>query len=229
MTSTSTTSAAIRLLLVDDHPVMRAGLANLLGMNRDFKVVGEADDGESALRMWNEIHPDICLLDVSMEGMDGFETLRRLRAIDRDARVLMLTSSEAAEDVQYALQAGAAGYLTKNSRHEELAAAIRDVHAGGQVVGKHAARYVADSRMSGSRLSTRELEVLGLLRHGHTNAEIGRLIGISERTARAHVAAIMEALGAPDRAGAVARGFDLGLLKASPRSPMATRRGAGHE
>jgi DNA-binding NarL/FixJ family response regulator len=218
----------IRLLLVDDHPVMRAGLANLLGMTRDFTVVGEADDGVTALRLWREIQPDVCLLDVSMEGVDGIETLRRLRAIDPEARVLMLTSSEAAEDVQFALQAGAAGYLTKNSRHDELAAAIRDVHAGAQVVGKNAARYVAESRQRGSLLSPRELEVLGLLRHGYTNAEIGRLIGISERTARAHVASLMDALGAPDRAGAVARGFDLGLLKASATSPMAARRGGGH-
>lgn len=219
---------AIRLLLVDDHPVMRAGLANLLGMTRGFVVVGEADDGPTALRLWTTIKPDVCLLDVSMEGMDGIETLRRIRGLDPEARVLMLTSSEAAEDVQYAMQAGAAGYLTKNSRHDDLAAAIREVHAGGQVVGKHAARYVADSRSRGSMLSVRELEVLGLLRHGYTNAEIGRLIGISERTVRAHVASIMDALGAPDRAGAVARGFDLGLLKASPKSPMAARRGGGH-
>lgn len=219
----------IRLLLVDDHPVMRAGLANLLAMNREFQVVGEADDGESALRMWKDIAPDVCLLDVSMEGMDGIETLRRLRAIAPDARVLMLTSSEAAEDVRYAMEAGAAGYLTKNSRHDELAAAIRDVHAGGKVLGKHAARSMADSGERGTLLSPRELEVLGLLRHGYTNAEIGRLMGISERTARAHVAAIMERLGAPDRAGAVARGFDLGLLRASPKSSMAARRGSGHD
>ncbi len=228
MSPATSAPRAIRLLLVDDHPVMRAGLANLLGMNKEFVVVGEADDGHTALRLWTTITPDVCLLDVSMDGMDGIETLRRIRAIDPQARILMLTSSEAAEDVQYAMQAGAAGYLTKNSRHDELAAAIREVHAGGHVVGKHAARYVADSRSRGSMLSAREMEVLGLLRHGYTNAEIGRLIGISERTARAHVAAIMDALGAPDRAGAVARGFDLGLLKALPQSPMAARRGTGH-
>ena len=94
----------IRLLLVDDHPVMRAGLANLLAMSGDFTVVGQADDGPTALRLWSSLAPDVCLLDVSMAGMDGIETLRRLREADPVARVLMLTSSEAAEDLQ-----GAAG------------------------------------------------------------------------------------------------------------------------
>ena len=108
MTISKAPTKPIRLLLVDDHPVMRAGLANLLSMNRDFSVVGEVDDGETALRIWKQVLPDVCLLDVSMQGIDGIETLRRIRALDPGARVLMLTSSEAAEDVQYALEAGAA-------------------------------------------------------------------------------------------------------------------------
>lgn len=204
--------AAIRLLLVDDHPVMRAGLANLLAMTGDFLVVGQADDGPTALRIWESLRPDVCLLDVSMAGMDGIETLRRLRLLDPSAIVLMLTSSEAAEDLHLTLEAGAAGYLTKSIRHDELTAAIRAVHAGGRVIGSAVEQH-AGRRPSDSMLSPRELEVLGFLRHGHSNAEIGRLMGISERTARAHVAAIMAALDAPDRAGAVAKGFDLGLLR----------------
>lgn len=207
------TPAPIRLLLIDDHPVMRAGLANLLSMDGGFTIVGQADDGESALAMWNDAKPDVGLLDVSMAGLDGIETLRRLQKIDPTARVLMLTSSEAAEDLKHALAAGASGYVTKNIRHDELVAAIREVHAGGRPIGKSVLRHVASSRQQGSLLSPRELEVLGFLRQGFTNAEIGRLLGISERTARAHVAAIMETLDAPDRAGAVAKGFDFGLLK----------------
>ncbi|MGI9176277.1 MAG: response regulator [Pirellulales bacterium] len=205
----------IRLLLVDDHPVMRAGLANLLAMSGDFVVAGQADDGPTALRLWQTLGPDVCLLDVSMEGMDGIETLRRLRAIDPEAKVLMLTSSEAAEDLHCALAAGAAGYVTKTVRHDELSAAIRAVHRGSRIIGS-AVEQFAGPTATGGLLSPRELEVLGLLRHGHTNAEIGRLLGISERTARAHVAAIMAALDAPDRAGAVAKGFDLGLLRVGP-------------
>lgn len=212
----------IRLLLVDDHPVMRAGLANLLSMTGDFVVVGQADDGPTALRLWQALDPDVCLLDVSMVGMDGIETLRRLREIDPAARVLMLTSSEAAEDLHCALAAGAAGYVTKTVRNEELSSAIRAVHDGSRIIGSAVERF-AGNRPAGGLLSPRELEVLGFLRHGHTNAEIGRLLGISERTARAHVAAIMEALDAPDRAGAVAKGFDLGLLRVGS---SATRRSA---
>jgi DNA-binding NarL/FixJ family response regulator len=155
--------------------------------------------------------------------MDGIETLRRLRALDPHARVLMLTSSEAAEDLHEALQAGAAGYVTKTVRHDELTAAIRDVYAGRRAIGRAVERHTLGGRPTTGPLSPREMEVLGFLRHGYTNAEIGRLLGISERTARAHVAAIMAALDAPDRAGAVAKGFDLGLLKvAAPSLPAAT-------
>lgn len=220
---------SIRLLLIDDHPVMRSGLANLLSVHEDFEVVGEADDGPSGLQMWRDLRPDVCLLDVSMQGMDGIETLRQIRLLEPEARVLMLTSSEAGEDVRYALEAGAVGYLTKNARHNELADALRQIHGGGRVVGSHARRYLAEGRSRDRLLSPRETEVLHLLRHGHTNAEIGSLMGISERTARAHVARIMEALEAPDRAGAVARGFDLGLLKASPDTPMADRRTGNYD
>jgi DNA-binding NarL/FixJ family response regulator len=216
-------SAPVRLLLVDDHPVMRAGLANLLSMSGDFAVVGQADDGPTALRVWEALRPDVCLLDVSMRGMDGIETLRRLRALDPKARVLMLTSSEAAEDLHLALEAGAAGYVTKTVRHDELTAAIRTVHGGGRAIGTAVEQH-AGRRTSGSILSPRELEVLGFLRQGYTNAEIGRLLGISERTARAHVAAIMAALDAPDRAGAVAKGFDLGLLRVNATPPTGGRR-----
>lgn len=213
----------IRLLLVDDHPVMRAGLANLLALSGDFTVVGQADDGPTALRLWQALAPDVCLLDISMAGMDGIETLRRLRARDAGAKVLMLTSSEAAEDLHCALEAGAVGYVTKTVRHDALTAAIRSVHRGERFIDD-AVEQFATRRPAGGLLSPRELEVLGFLRHGHTNAEIGRLLGISERTARAHVAAIMEALDAPDRAGAVARGFDLGLLKVGSPAARPGRR-----
>lgn len=201
---------AISVMLVDDHPVMRVGLANVLSINHGFRIVAQADDGPSAINLWRTHRPDVCLLDVSMERVDGIETLRRLRAEFPEARVLMLTSSKAGEDMLLAMQSGAAGYLLKTVRHEELAAAIRAVCRGETVTAPLA---VPPERLGKDVLSLRELEVLGLIRQGFSNDEIGRLLGISERTVRAHVTAILAALGAADRAQAVARGFELGLLK----------------
>ena len=208
----------IRLLLVDDHPVMRAGLANLLASEPGFEVVGQATDGVQGVQLWQQLRPDVCLLDLTMQGIDGIETLRQLLAVAPAARVVMLTSSEAPEDVAAALAAGAVGYVTKNVEHEELVAAIRTAHAGGQVISSDM-QAAASCRCGGTgqpahRLSPREGEVLGLLREGFTNNEIGRLLGISPRTAKAHVAALIEKLEVVDRTQAVARAYDLGLLKA---------------
>lgn len=216
------TSRTIRLMLVDDHPVMRAGLANLLALEKGFEVVAQADDGESALTLWQRHRPDVCLLDVSMHGIDGIETMRRLRSIAPDARVLMLTSSEAPEDMAQSLKAGAAGYVTKNLRHDELVAAIREVHAGGRPLDPNV-RDTPTTPGANGLLTDREVEVLGLMREGFTNTEIGRLIGTSARTAKAHVAAIIEKLQVVDRTQAVARAYDLGLLKAAPPRPLPRR------
>jgi len=206
------TTTPIRLLMVDDHPMLRAGLALVLNSEPGFQVVAEADDGPTALALWRERRPDVMLLDLSMSGMDGIETLERLRAEFPDARVLMLTSSEAPEDVSHALAAGAGGYVTKNVRRAELVMAIRSVYAGGQHVGETVANMIAASKETGE-ISRREVEVLELVRQGFTNVEIGRLLGISERTAKFHVANLLVKLQASDRAEAVARGFERGLLK----------------
>jgi DNA-binding NarL/FixJ family response regulator len=207
---------AIRLLLVDDHAVMRAGLANLLTSAGDFQVVAQADDGRAALRLWREHRPDVCLLDLTMNGIDGVETLRLLREIDPRARVLMLTSSDSADDVARAMAAGASGYVTKNVGHKDLFAAIRDVRAGGMPVSRD--KIVdANARPSpASGLTPREVEVLGLLREGFTNADIARLLGITTHTVKVHVAGVITKLGVSDRTQAVARAFDLGLLAARP-------------
>jgi DNA-binding NarL/FixJ family response regulator len=204
--------ATIRLMLVDDHAILRAGLVNLLNGEPGLQVVAVADDGESALKLWQEHRPDIMLLDISMGGMDGIETVRHLRESFPEARVIMLTSSEAEEDVRHALEAGASGYVTKNVRRAELFEAIRECHAGGRPIGENVARLLAAGSEHGV-VSRREMEVLGLVRQGFTNAEVGRLLGISERTAKAHVAALLVKLQASDRAEAVARGFERGLLK----------------
>ena len=165
-------TSPIRLLLVDDHAVMRAGLANLLSTVGDFAVVAQADDGLSALRLWRQYRPDLCLLDMTMHGIDGVETLQRLREVHPDARVLMLTSSDSATDLARAMAAGANGYVTKNVGHQELFAAIRDVHRGGKPVSRETIVDARPAATGGSGLTPREVEVLGLLREGFTNAEI---------------------------------------------------------
>ncbi len=202
-------AATIRLLLVDDHSVMRAALANLLASVPEFKVVAEADDGITAARLWKEHRPDVCLLDLTMDGCDGIETLAKIRGIDPAARVLMLTSSDSGVDLDRALAAGANGYLTKNVEYRQLFDAIRDIQAGARPVSRD--RIQPAAVVSGG-LTPRETEVLGLLRDGFTNTEIGRLLGISTHTVKVHVAGVIAKLGVVDRTQAVSRAYELGLL-----------------
>jgi DNA-binding NarL/FixJ family response regulator len=203
----------IRLILVDDHVVLRAGLANVLSFEPGMVVVAQGDDGAAAIELWRKHQPDVMLLDLCMPGIDGVETLQRLRREFPTARVLILTSSEAPEEVRHAMAAGASGYVTKTVHPAELMAAIRKVHTGGQVIGQSVAAQMAVEQEGGT-ISRRELETLGFVRQGFTNAEIGRLMGVSENTAKAHVKALLLKLQASDRAEAVARGFERGLLKA---------------
>ena len=206
-------TAPIRVLLIDDHAVLRAGLANLLSLEDDLEVVGEADNGEEGLRLWPRLAPDVGIIDVSMAGMDGVETVRRIREIAVDARLVMLTSSESAADATRSLAAGAAAYVTKHRPHDEIVAVIREVHAGGTAICRGVRPQVATG--AAELLTPRELEVLNFLRQGAGNAEIARGLGVVERTVKAHVTGILTKLHAHDRAGAVARGFDLGLLRVS--------------
>ena len=205
----------IRLLIVDDHPVFREGLAHTLADEAEFRVVAQAGDGEAAIAAWQKHRPDVTLMDVSMFGVDGIEAVRRLVAAAPAARILMLTSSEEQADVMAALDAGAAGYITKTVRFDELLTAIREVHAGGRPLGEGVARRLAAAEKGGP-LSPREFDVLCHLRDGLSYQEIGRKLSISERTARAHVAAIKEKLGAATAAQCVARGFQRGLLRNGP-------------
>lgn len=208
----TTSPFPISVMLVDDHPVMRIGLASVLSLNHGFKIVAQAEDGTSAIELWRKHRPDVCLLDMRMEGMDGIATLRKLRSEFPNARIVMLTSSKSAEDLAVAMQAGARGYLLKTIRHDDLAMAIRAVYRGETVVSPS---VPSPLRQPAGPLSQREFEVLRLIRNGLSNDEIALSLGISERTVRAHITAILAALNAADRAQAVARGFELGLLKLS--------------
>lgn len=210
MTDTSEPRAPIRVLLVDDHELFRAGLANLLALQKDVVMVGEAGGGMEGVALWESKRPDVGLVDLAMEGIDGVETVRRIRRMQPDALVVMLTSSESAVDAARSFQAGAAAFVTKHLSPREIIDVIRRVCVGETRI-QHGVREVAAA--GPKLLSERELDVLRLMRQGLGNAEIGRELGITERTVKCHVTAILAKLAAHDRAGAVARGFDLGLLE----------------
>lgn len=207
----------VRLVVVDDHALFRAGLISLLGEMNDFQIVGEAGDGESALDVIRRTHPDVVLLDVNMPRMGGVETVRALRKSER-CRILMLTISKNEEDLLGAITAGADGYLLKNAEPEELHRAILQVHQGMSVLSPHVTRQVMQAvsrdqtRGSDSDLSGREMEVLDCLARGMTTVQIATELYISDNTVKTHVRHILEKLQASNRAEAVSKAIQMGLI-----------------
>ncbi|MFI0820039.1 response regulator [Streptomyces sp. NPDC021098] len=197
--------AAVRVLLVDDHQVVRRGLRTFLEVQDDIDVVGEAADGEEGIARAEELRPDIVLMDVKMPGIDGIEALRKLRDLGNPARVLVVTSFTEKRTVVPALRAGAAGYVYKDVDPDALACAIRSVHAGQVVLQPE----VADALLSqeeagggqgrGGSLTDREREVLGLIADGRSNREIARRLVLSEKTVKTHVSNILMKLDLADR------------------------------
>ncbi|BCS34929.1 DNA-binding response regulator [Luteitalea sp. TBR-22] len=201
----------IRILVVDDHPILREGLAALIATQPDLAVVGEAADGPQAVTAYHELTPDIVVMDLRLPGMSGPETIAAIRQRDPGARVLVLSSFDSEEDIHRALQAGARGYLLKDMRRADLLEAIRAVAGGGDAVpAEIAARMQA--RLGHAPLSPREIEVLRLVVRGLTNREIGKVLDISEHTVKIHVRSIIGKLEANDRTHAVTTALQQGII-----------------
>lgn len=208
------TDPAIRLLLVDDHPVVRDGLRGMCESSADFQVVGEAGDGVEAVALAKELDPDVVLMDLRMPGGNGVDAITALVAAGSRANVLVLTTYDTDRDIMAALDAGATGYLLKDAPREELFGAIRAAAAGESVLSPAVAtRVVSRVRTSGSEeLSGRETDVLALVARGRSNREIARALFVSEATVKTHLGHVYVKLGVNDRASAVATAYDRGLL-----------------
>ncbi|SFW98354.1 response regulator transcription factor [Streptomyces atratus] len=195
----------IRVLLVDDHQVVRRGLRTFLEVQDDIEVVGEAADGAEGVARTEELRPDVVLMDIKMPGTDGIEALRRLRELENPAKVLIVTSFTEQRTVVPALRAGASGYVYKDVDPDALAGAIRSVHAGHvllqpEVAGALLAQEDPGSGTGrGSTLTEREREVLGLIADGRSNREIARALVLSEKTVKTHVSNILMKLDLSDR------------------------------
>jgi DNA-binding NarL/FixJ family response regulator len=215
----------IRVLVCDDQTVVREGLAAILGTDPEIEVVGMAGDGKEALALVPEVHPDLVLMDLQMPGMNGVEATQRLQANHPSVRVLALTTYAEDRWVFEAIGAGAAGYLLKDSRRDELLAAIKgtvegkaflDPSIAGRVMQQAAARISTASERGPQteQLTDRELEILHLLTQGHTNPEIARRLHLAPGTVRNYVSAILQKLDVSDRTQAAVAALQRGLIEA---------------
>ncbi|HET8779038.1 MAG TPA: response regulator transcription factor [Agromyces sp.] len=209
----------IRVLVADDHPIVRAGIAGLLSAADDIEVVGEASDGVAAVRLAAEKEPDLVLMDLRMPGLDGAEATARILADRPRAKVLILTTYETDEHILGAIEAGASGYLLKAAPEEEILAGVRSVVAGETVLAPSIAAKLVSRVRQGTgggpetpSLSPRELEVLRLVADGRSNPEIARDLFIGEATVKTHLLHVFEKLEVGDRTRAVTRAMELGLL-----------------
>jgi len=198
------TARRIGVLLVDDHPLVRAGIAGLLDATDDLAVVGEAADGEAALALAAELAPDVVLMDVSMPGVDGIEATRRLLDSGYEGAIVMLTSFSDRARVVDALDAGAVGYLLKDSEPAEVLSAVRAAASGHAPLDPRVAGALLPSRRRdpAADLSVRELEVLRLVAEGLANKQIAKRLGIAERTVKVHLGSVFRRIGVADRTSA---------------------------
>jgi DNA-binding NarL/FixJ family response regulator len=206
--------APLRILLADDHPVVRAGLAGMLGAEPDLQVIGEAADGAQAVALATSLHPDVVLMDLRMPGLDGAAATARIVSEVPGTRVIVLTTYDTDADIVRAVEAGATGYLLKDTPRGELANALRAAARGETVLAPPvAARLVTRMRRPNvDALTPRETEVLRLVARGMTNAQIGQTLFIGEATVKTHLLKIFTKLGVDDRTRAVTVAMERGIL-----------------
>jgi len=204
-------SSQIRVLCVDDHPLMRDGIAFALQSQKDMDLVGQAVDGDEALKYFRELRPDVTLMDLQMPGMNGIATIEAIRNEFPKARIIVLTTYSGDVQAARALKAGAVGYLLKSMLRNELIDTIRTVHAGGRRIPPEVASELAE-HMSADALSAREIEVLRSVASGHSNKIVADELTISEDTVKGHMKNILSKLGANDRTHAVLIAMKRGFL-----------------
>ncbi len=202
----------IRILVVDDHPVVRQGIAALVGVQQDMTLLGEASDGREAIQQFRKLLPDVTLMDLQMPGMNGLDALIAIRNEFPNARVIVLTTYAGDVQIFRALKAGAQAYLLKNTLHKELLETIRSVHAGKKVLSPEASYEVAE-HATDDALTPAEIQVLRLIAAGNANKQIADQLSISEETVKSRVKCILSKLGANDRTHAAMIGLKRGIIE----------------
>jgi len=202
---------AIRVMVADDHPVVREGLAALIGRQPDMSVVGEAANGQEAIELFRQQRPDVALMDLRMPQVDGIGAIQAIHTEFPNAHILVLTTYEGDEDIYRGLRAGAQGYLLKDTPREALLEAIRAASSGQTRLPAEMATKLAE-RLRSPEMTARELEVLQLIAAGHSNQEIAKALFIAESTVKAHVNSILSKLGVNDRTQAVMKAVKRGII-----------------
>lgn len=205
-------SSAIRVLIAEDHTVVRDGLVSIINQQSDMRIIGEAANGRQVVGLWRQQRPDVTLMDLRMPELDGVAAIYEIRAIDPSARIIVLTTYDGDEDIYRGMRAGAKSYLLKDVRREELFQCIREVHAGRAFLPPAVAAKLAE-RLPAEELTPRELEVLRLLAAGKPNKGIGTDLAISEVTVKSHVQSVFRKLNVLSRTEAISVANRRGLLR----------------